>query len=70
MQVIDRTATDLRELTRRVRAEYNEMPGLRLTEPQARRIWNLDAMRCQAVLHSLVESEFLRRTPDGAFVRR
>lgn len=70
MPVVDRTGPDLRELTRRIRAEYNEMPGLRLTEPQARRIWNLDAMRCQGVLRTLVENEFLRRTPEGAFVRR
>jgi hypothetical protein len=63
-------APDLRELSRRIRGEYLEMPGLRLTGPQARRIWNLDQVQCDAVLRALVESQFLRRTMDGAYVRR
>jgi hypothetical protein len=70
MPAIQTTAPDLRELTRRIRAEYLEMPGLRLTERQARRIWNLDASRCDAVLRALMDAQFLRRTPDGAYVRR
>jgi hypothetical protein len=63
-------APDLRELSRRVRAEYLEMPGLRLTERQARRIWNLDEVRCDAVLRALIDAQFLRQTPDGAYIRR
>lgn len=63
-------APDLRELTRRIRAEYVEMPGLRLTERQARRIWNLDEVRCEAVLRALMDAQFLRRTTDGAYIRR
>jgi hypothetical protein len=63
-------APDLRELSRRVRAEYLEMPGLCLTDRQARRIWNLDEVRCDAVLRALVDAQFLRRTPQGGYVRR
>ena len=63
-------ATGVRELTARIRAEYQEMPGLCLTERQARRIWNLDPVRCDAVLRALIDARFLRRTPDGAYVRR
>lgn len=70
MLVFDTLAPEVRELTRRVRAEYLEMPGLRLTERQAQRIWNLDEGRCEAVLNALIADDFLRRTPDGAFVRR
>jgi hypothetical protein len=70
MLTFDTQAPEVRELTRRVRAEYLEMPGLRLTERQARRIWNLDERRCEAVLDALVADDFLRRTPDGAFIRR
>jgi hypothetical protein len=66
----ERRATSLRELTQRVRAEYLEMPGLSLTEQQARRILNLDEGQCKAVLRTLEDAEFLRRTPDGVFVRR
>jgi len=57
------------EMLCRVKGEYLEMPGLRLTEAQARRLWGLDAGMCSALLKSLVESNFLFRTRDGAFVR-
>jgi hypothetical protein len=70
MTVVERRIPDLPELARRIRAEYLEMPGLRLTEAQARRIWGLDELRCRDVLRSLVETRFLRQTPDGAFIRR
>ena len=54
----------------RIRGEYLEMPGLRLTTQQAQRLWNLDRARCEALLNALVDARFLRRTADGAFVRR
>lgn len=54
---------------RRVRGEFLEMPGLRLTEAQARRLWNLDAESCEALLAALVDAKFLFRTRDGAFMR-
>ena len=38
----------------RVRAEFSEMPGLRLTLPQASRLFNLDPVHCSHVLNSLV----------------
>jgi hypothetical protein len=54
---------------RRVRGEYIEMPGLRLTTAQAQRLWGLDRAACDALLGALVEARFLFRTRDGAFVR-
>jgi len=57
------------ELLRRVRSEFVEMPGLRLTEPQARRLWGLDQASCSMLLERLVEVRFLTRTRDGAFLR-
>ncbi len=57
------------EVLRRVRGEYNEMPGLRLTPAQAQRLWGLERADCDALLGALVESKFLFRTRDGAFVR-
>jgi hypothetical protein len=53
----------------RVQGEFLEMPGLRLTTPQARRLWGLDAASCDALLGALVEANFLFRTRDGAFMR-
>jgi hypothetical protein len=54
---------------RRVQGEFLEMPGLRLTEPQARRLWGLDHDACAALLGALVDSRFLFRTREGAFMR-
>jgi len=52
-----------------VRAEYVEMPGLILTERQVRRLWNLDAASCDAVLEALIAARFLRRTPTNSYAR-
>ena len=57
------------DVLRRVQGEFLEMPGLRLTEAQARRLWNLDAASCAALLSALVDAKFLVRTGDGAFAR-
>ena len=57
------------DVLRRVQGEYLEMPGLRLTEAQARRLWGLDAVSCSALLGALVDAKFLFRTRDGAFMR-
>jgi hypothetical protein len=53
----------------RVQCEYREMPGLKLTEAQARRLWNLDGHTCRLVLTTLVEQRFLKRTASGTYVR-
>ncbi len=57
------------EALRRVKGEFLEMPGLRLTPEQARRLWGLDAAACDALLFALVDAKFLFRTRDGAFMR-
>ena len=57
------------DVLRRVQGEFLEMPGLRLTEAQARRLWGLDAASCAALLRDLVDAKFLFRTRDGAFMR-
>jgi len=53
----------------RVKAEFLEMPGLKLTPAQAQRLWNLNRVTCEGVLGRLVEDKFLQRTRDGSFVR-
>jgi hypothetical protein len=40
----------------RIRAEYQEMPGLRLTTAQAARLFNLDPNHCRQTLESLVSA--------------
>jgi hypothetical protein len=49
----------------RVQSEFNEMPGLRLTERQALRLWGVDHATCRHVIDILVDRRFLRRTPNG-----
>ena len=56
------------ELMMRIRGEYTEMPGLRLTLEQACRLWQLGLDDCVRVLDALVTEGFLSRTIDGAFI--
>ena len=56
------------ELTSRIRGEYREMPGLRLTFAQACRLWQLDTTTCSAVLDNLIAQRFLYRTADGTYI--
>jgi hypothetical protein len=56
------------DLLQRIQGEFLEMPGLRLTEPQARRLWNLDASLCSTVVSVLLDGGFLFKTGDGSFM--
>jgi len=53
----------------RVRAEFMEMPGLRLTIPQAARLWGLNQADCHDVINELVHGGFLRRTDSERVAR-
>lgn len=63
------TGRGIQDVVRRIQGEFLEMPGLRLTPEQARRLWRLDERACEAVLGALVDARFLAKTRDGAFVR-
>ena len=52
----------------RVRAEFMEMPGLKLTIPQAARLFNLDAVQCERTLATLVTHGVLAAA-GGMFMR-
>ena len=56
-------------LLRRVRDEYREIPELKLTKPQAMRLFGVAPSVCAAVLRALVMENFLSRTGEGQFVR-
>jgi hypothetical protein len=58
----------LESLVARIRGEYREMPGLRLTFAQACRLWQMDAPTCQALLERLVREAFLYKTDSGAYI--
>jgi hypothetical protein len=40
-------------LVQRIRGEYREMPGLRLTFAQAYRLWQVEASTCELVLQQV-----------------
>ena len=52
----------------RIRGEYREMPGLKLTAAQASRFWNLGPDDSRRLLDELVAARVLWRTPDGHYV--
>ena len=56
-------------LVTRIRGEYLEMPGLRLTLEQAQRLFDVERMLCKAVLDALVDARFLSVRPNGTYVR-
>lgn len=53
----------------RIRAEYLEMPGLRLTLDQAQRLWGVERALCQRLLCALVDMKFLAVRPGGEYAR-
>jgi hypothetical protein len=60
------TTTDMfAEALRLAQAEFQEMPGLKLTEAQAARLWSFDSALCSAVLSTLVDRRYLIRSRDA-----
>ena len=55
-------------LVARIRGEFREMPGLRLTFSQACRLWQMDERTCEAVLNELLREQFLFKTRRGAYI--
>ncbi len=56
-------------LLKRIRAEFIEMPGLRLSLEQAQRLWSLDSETCRGVLALLVDARFLLFGADHKYRR-
>ena len=60
---------EVHTVVNRVRSEFIEMPGLRLTVRQAARLWGLERSACEHVIDVLVRSAFLRWTQAGMVAR-
>ena len=54
-------------LLRRIRGEFREMPGMRLTIDQAMRLFMLDRHTCAGILDSLVAAHFLEQDRNGRY---
>ena len=61
MRAAVETPGAIAELAARCRGEFLEMPGMRLTLPQAARFLGIDATMCEQALEQLVSSGFLRK---------
>ena len=59
----------LDELLLLMRMEYEEMPDMKLSLAQARRLWDVPVDLCDAALGTLVSAGFLTRNRDGSFLR-
>jgi len=57
------------DIVERIRSEYLEMPGRRLTPRQLQRLCGIGPSLCDAVLETMLESRFLAVRPDGTYVR-
>ena len=54
---------------KRVRTEYQDMPGMRLTARQVQRLSGVETSVCKRVLDDLVRAKFLHVEHDGAYAR-
>lgn len=60
--------TDVAVLVQRIRTQFLEMRGLKLTVAQGCRLWNISRPVCDQAFEQLLKEEFLDRTASGAFV--
>jgi len=56
-------------LAQRLRAEYLEMPGMRLTADQVQRLCGIEGRICRSVLDELVDAKFLYVDSAGQYAR-
>jgi hypothetical protein len=54
----------LLKLSQRIREEFEEAPGLRVTVSEGARFWGLDEGMCEQVLAHLFAAGFLSRGTD------
>ena len=63
------TASPIPQLLERIRADFLEMPGLRLKPEQVQRLCGVEQAMCQMVLDALVEANVLCLKSDGTYAR-
>ena len=63
------TTADLLDAQRRILVDYDEWPMLKLTFPQAVRLWSLPHDVCHAAMTNLVHADVLQ-CRNGVYLRR
>jgi hypothetical protein len=61
--------TERDPLLTRIRAEYQEMPGMTLKLAQVARLCGVEPSMCRQVLDVLVDTGFLAMRPNGEYAR-
>ena len=65
-----RNLTARKALARRVRSEFEEMPGLSLTLAQAAKLFGISSDACARIFSQLSEEGLLRPIRSGTYGRR
>ena len=68
-RTISMSTSPNQQVLARIRAEYLEMPGMRLTAHQVERLCGVERKICEVVLDLLVDTRFLCVKADGAYAR-
>jgi hypothetical protein len=58
------------QIARRIDAEFDEMPGMRLNHAQVRRLWSLSERDCSDALEHLCAVGHLTLDSSGRYLRR
>jgi hypothetical protein len=53
----------------RIRAEYANLPGMRLTPAQVHRLTGVESSICKLVLDDLLRARFLAVGPEGSYIK-
>ena len=64
------TARVPQDFVRIIRSEFTEMPGMRLSALQFRRLWNLEPAECESLVQTLLRTGFLVVDDRGQYCRR
>ena len=59
----------IEDVLMRIEAEFLQLPGLRLTVPDAERRFGVDEIMCEAILEALVDAAVLVKTRDRVYGR-
>jgi hypothetical protein len=58
------------DIVMRLRREYQEMPGLSLTDEQVQRLCSIEPLMCKTALQTLVSDGFLTQAANGQYRHR
>ena len=57
------------QVLNRIRAEFEEMPDMKLTSEQIQRLCGVNRSLCESALESLVQTQFLSVSSDRRYMR-